>query len=286
VTTIGQIRRAIAKQFRDVGLDSPDLDARVLVGHALKLDQAGLASGADLPLSAADAETIQQLAARRLAREPVARIVGGKEFWGLRLQIGEATLVPRPETETVVETALALIDGVGARTRPLRIADLGTGTGALLLALTSELPDAFGIGTDLSVSALKVARENALRTGLAARTAFVACNFGAALSSGFDLVVSNPPYIASGEIVSLAPEVRRDPRLALDGGADALDCYRVIASEALRWLAPGGTLVVELGAGQEAAVAELFRQAGLATSAARCDLAGIPRALVGIAPPH
>ena len=187
--------------------------------------------------------------------------------------------MPRPETETVVEAALAAIDSDGPRTRALRIADLGTGSGALLVALFSELPNAIGIGTDVSREALAAARDNAGRLGLASRAEFAACDFGAALAGSFDLVVSNPPYIASADIAALPPEVRHDPRRALDGGADGLDCYRTIAGQAPGLLKPDGHLVVELGIGQESAVAALFRSAGLVPSPARPDLSGIPRAL-------
>ncbi len=161
----------------------------------------------------------------------------------------------------------------------MRIADLGTGSGALLLALLTELPNAAGVGTDVSPEALAAARDNADRLGLASRAQFVVCDFGAALAGAFDLVVTNPPYIASGDIAALPPEVRHDPRRALDGGADGLDCYRTIAGQARGCSAPDGHLVVELGIGQEPAVAALFRAAGLAPSPARPDLAGIPRAL-------
>jgi release factor glutamine methyltransferase len=219
------------------------------------------------------------LAARRLKREPVARILGVKEFWGLPLRISPATLVPRPETETVIEAALAEIDSGGPRNRALRIADLGTGSGALLIALLVELPNAVGIGTDVSREALATARDNAGDLGLASRTKFMACDFGAALAGAFDLVVSNPPYIASADIPTLAPEVQHDPRRALDGGDDGLDGYRTIAAQAGKLLKPGGYLVVELGIGQEPAVAALFHVAGLEVSPARPDLSGIPRAL-------
>ncbi len=148
--------------------------------------------------------------------------------------------MPRPETETVVEAALAAIDGDGPRTRALRIADLGTGSGALLVALLSELPNAIGIGTDVSREALAAARDNAGRLGFASRAVFAACDFGAALAGAFDLVVSNPPYIASAEIALLPPEVRHDPRRALDGGADGLGCYRAIAGQAPKLLKPDG----------------------------------------------
>jgi release factor glutamine methyltransferase len=179
----------------------------------------------------------------------------------------------------VVEAALAAIDRAGPRNRALRIADLGTGSGALLIALLAELPNATGIGTDVSREALAAARDNAGRLGVVARTEFTVCDFGAALTGSFDLMVSNPPYIASADIDTLAPEVRHDPRRALDGGADGLDCYRTIAGQAPELLKPNGDLVVELGIGQEPAIAALFRAAGLTPSPARPDLSGIPRAL-------
>jgi release factor glutamine methyltransferase len=226
-----------------------------------------------------EARRLEEFMQRRLAGEPVARILGVKEFWGLPLRLNDATLVPRPESETVIEAALAAIDSAGPRTRALRIADLGTGSGALLIALLTELPNAVGIGTDVSSKALAAARGNAGRLGIAARTEFAICDFGAALTGSFDLVVSNPPYIASADIDTLSPEVRHDPRPALDGGADGLDCYRTIAGQAPGLLKPNGDLVVELGIGQEPAVATLFRAAGLAPLPARPDLSGIPRAL-------
>jgi release factor glutamine methyltransferase len=278
-TTIAEARRALAGAFRKANLDSPDLDARLLVGHAAGLDHAALADGAARTLSIAQAHALTAFAARRLAGEPIARILGAKEFWGLRLAITPATLVPRPESETVVEAALAAIDAGGARTRALRIADLGTGSGALLLALLSELPCAYGIGTDISHAALLVARENARQLGLSARVAMVMCDFGVSLAGRFDLVVANPPYIAKAEIAALSPEVRCDPPRALDGGADGLTAYRAIAADARRLIKPLGHLVLELGAGQQDAVTELLLNAGLLPASARPDLNGIPRAL-------
>ena len=226
-----------------------------------------------------EAKRLIALAARRLEREPVARILGVKEFWGLPLRISKSTLVPRPETETVMEAALDAIDQGGPRSRALRIADLGTGSGALLIALLTELPNAVGVATDISVDALLTARDNARQLMLHSRAHFVACDFGTALAQPFDLVVSNPPYIASGDIAGLAPEVRHDPRRALDGGADGLACYRTIAGQATRLLKPQGHIVVELGIGQETPVMALFRAAGLAPRPAHTDLSGIPRAL-------
>jgi release factor glutamine methyltransferase len=280
--TIDAARRSWAAKFRNGGIDSPDLDARILIGHAVGLDHAALAVAASRTLAAAEQDAIAALARRRLAREPVARIVGFKEFWSLQLHVADATLVPRPETETVVEAALAAIERRGARSRPLRIADLGTGSGAILLALISELPQAFGIGSDVSTAALAVARDNATRLGLR-RTSFVACDMAAALRGPFDLIVCNPPYIASGDISGLAPEVRDfDPRAALDGGPDGLNSYRLIAGAAPALLAPDGLLIVELGAGQADAVAALFAAAGLAPARPRADLSGVPRALCAV----
>ena len=282
--TIAQARRALADSFRLAGLDSPDLDARLLTGHALALDHTGLMRESSRSLGETEAHALSALAARRLNREPVARILGHKEFWGLLLRLNEATLVPRPETETVVEAALAAIDSInqgldGPRTRALRIADLGTGSGALLVALLHELPNALGIGTDVSREALAAARDNADRLGLLPRAKFMVSDFGAALTGRFDLEVSNPPNIASGDMAALPPEVHLDPSRALDGGAHGLDCYRTSAGQAPRLLKPDGHLVVELGIGQEPAVATLFRAAGLTPSPARPDLSGIPRAL-------
>lgn len=274
--TVAHARRALAEQFRAAAIESPELDARVLIGHALGLDHTGLVRAAAQQLSDLSASQIERYAARRLAGEPVSRIVGSREFWGLSFHVTADVLVPRPETETLVELALSLFD----RTRPLRIADLGTGSGAILLTLLSELPNAVGVGIDTSARALGVARANAARFGFGTRAFFVACDFGAALGGPFDLVVSNPPYIASAEIESLDREVREhDPRAALDGGPDGLAAYRAIAADAPRLLGARGHLVVEIGAGQERSVGKIFCAGGLAVTATRSDLSGVARAL-------
>ena len=279
--TIATARRLLAQALRKRGLDTPELDARVLVAHALGLDHAALAGQGDRILSPAEADVVAALAARRLAREPVARIFGVKEFWGLALCLNAATLVPRPETETVVEAALAAINhdrGVSV----LRVADLGTGSGALLFALLTELPAAHGIGTDVSSAALGCARANAAALGLCHRASFIACDYGAALKGPFDLVVSNPPYVVHDDIAMLAPEVRDfDPHAALDGGPDGLAAYRAIAADVRRLLSPDGILVLELGAGQLGAVTKLLATAGLAAAGPpRHDLAGVARVLL------
>ena len=257
-----------------------------MLGHALQLDRAQLISHSERILDAHEAATISAFAARRLKREPVSRIIGHREFWNVMLQLSPDVLDPRPDTETVVEAALDFVVRGGWRMERLRILDIGTGTGALLLALLSELPNALGTGTDISAAALAVARGNAERHGLASRCIFVACDITAGVQGPFDLIVSNPPYVAHGDIATLAPEVRDyDPAVALDGGSDGLDGYRAIAADARRLLASGGRLIVELGAGQEGAVGALFTKAGLTVGKARDDLGGIARALsVTIAP--
>lgn len=279
--TIAESRHLLAHAFRQGGLDTPELDARILLCHTLGLDHAALVGQNTRPLTTEDAAEIASAAQRRLAREPVARIVGCKEFWGLPLKLEAATLVPRPQTETVVEAALEAIDRGGPRSRRLQVADLGTGSGALILALLSELPAALGVATDVSAEALACARANAASLGLGERVAFVACDYGAALDAPFDLVVTNPPYVARDEIVTLDPEVRDfDPWAALDGGADGLDSYRAIAAQAPGMLAPGGVLVLELGAGQYEAVAAIMVAVGLNVAGSRSDLSGTARALV------
>lgn len=270
----------LATSFRAQNIESADIDARALVGHALNMTRTQLAADPARALKSDEIEAISALAARRLKHEPVARILGRKEFWSLPLQVTPDVLVPRPETETLVEAALDVVDRDIGRNETLRILDIGTGSGALLLALLSEFTNASGVGTDISEEAIAVASANAKRLGFSEHSNFIACNGAELLDGPFDLIVSNPPYIASGEIPALAPEVRDyDPRLALDGGADGLDGYRLVAAEAKRLLAPDGRVIVELGAGQEAAVRELFAAAGLAIGRTRPDLAGIPRAL-------
>jgi release factor glutamine methyltransferase len=275
---IAAARRRLADLFERAHIDSPALDARLLIQKALSLDHTALASEPKRTLSENDRDTIAQLAARRLSGEPVARILGVKEFWGLKLSLSKATLVPRPETETVVELALASTSE--RRNEPVRVADLGTGTGAILLALLTELPNATGIGTDLDAGAIETAQANASALGLSSRAQFVRTDFGSGLTQAFDLVVSNPPYVATGEIAALATEVREhDPLLALDGGGDGLDAYRALAAQMPSLLNTNGVAVLEIGIGQAAPVEAIFSAAGLRLTATKADLAGIPRAL-------
>lgn len=275
-------RRILAARLRDSGIETPELDARLLIGAALGLDHTGLATQALRIVSPDDADIIEGFARRRIAHEPVARIVGRKEFWGLDLDVSAATLVPRPDTETLIEAALDLLRENSFR-HAIRFADIGTGSGAILLALLSELTDAHGIGTDISDAALAVARDNARRLGLERRADFVRGDYAAGLRGPLNLIVSNPPYIPSAEIAALDPDVRDyDPRLALDGGPDGLAAYRALAPQAAALLHPGGALVLEIGAEQGGTVSTILRNAGLAVSnPPRRDLAGRDRVVIG-----
>jgi release factor glutamine methyltransferase len=279
--TVESARRALAARLKAAGSDADELDARLLVGAALGLDLTGMVTGAKRTLTPDESDRLESLAVRRLTGEPVARILGSKEFWGLPLQLSAATLVPRPDTETVVERALELLRADGTAGRALRIADLGTGSGAILLALLSELPNALGFATDISAEALQTAGRNAAELGLADRATWIKCDYGSGLTGAFDLIVSNPPYIPSADIAGLDIEVREhDPRAALDGGADGLDAYRTLISHSARLLASNGLLVVEIGQGQSGDVEAMMTASGLSpTGPPRADLGGVPRAV-------
>jgi release factor glutamine methyltransferase len=281
--TVESARRLLTARFKSGQIDSAELDARILVGAALGLDLTGLIAAAGRPLAPDETIRLEDFARRRANGEPVARITGFREFWGLSLKLSSATLVPRPDTETLVELALEMLRAAPRPNRGLRIADIGTGSGAILLALLSELPDASGIGTDISEDALQTARGNAADLGLADRAAFIICDYAGALCEPFGLIVSNPPYIRSAEIAGLAKEVRdHDPLAALDGGTEGLDAYRTLVPQAAKLLAPGGVLAVEIGQGQSGAVEGLMKAAGLTLQRpAKADLAGIPRAVAG-----
>lgn len=225
-------------------------------------------------------DRLRELTARRVRREPMAYILGEREFWGLPFKVSPAVLVPRPDSETVIETVLDLF---ADRNRPWRMLDLGVGSGCLLLTLLREFPQAHGVAMDASDAALEVARANAVALDVASRTTFVEADWREPgwtrrLGGGFDLAVSNPPYIETGTIESLMPEVAlHEPRLALDGGPDGLAPYRIIASEAARLLTAGGWLVVEGGVDQATDIAGIFRSAGLQPLPPRQDLGGADR---------
>lgn len=277
MTTLAEALCAATRRLRAADIDAPRAEARLLLRAATGLSPEALVVERDRRLDPAAFARFEALVARRAAREPMAYLLGEREFWSLPVLVAPGVLVPRPETETLVEAALACVQD---RTAPLRILDLGTGSGCLLLALLHELPNARGLGVDRSERALALAAENARRLGLARRAFFVAGDWGRALSGTFELVVANPPYVASDELADLAPEVaRHEPRLALDGGPDGLSAYRALLPDLVRLLAPGGVACLEIGKGQAPTLRALFEAAGFAV-ATRPDLAGIPRCLV------
>lgn len=274
---LAQLLRQAVARLRAAGIDSAMADARLLAGHALGLDRTALLVGGDRPTTGEEQAHLRALIERRARREPVSRILGRRGFWTLDLALAPETLDPRPDSETLVDAALALLPD---RQAPLRLLDLGTGTGCLLLAVLAERPRAWGLGVDLSPAAAAMARENAARNGLADRAAFFAGDWATALAGRFDLVLSNPPYIRRDALAGLAPEVREhDPARALDGGPDGLDAYRALAAALPALLAPGGHAVLELGQGQGADVADLMRTGGLSVRGRARDLAGIERCL-------
>jgi len=260
--------------LRQAGIDNPRLEARLLLAHAQGVTSAALLRD---PVAPADMAALAPLIARREAREPLALILGHREFWSLEFAVSPATLIPRPESETLIEAAIAAFAG---REPPRRVLDLGTGSGCLLLAALSEFPAAFGIGVDRSPQAASLAAGNAAALLLADRARFVCGDWADALDARFDLVLCNPPYIRTEDLGSLMPEVANyEPRAALDGGADGFAAYRRLFPVLPGLLTPEGIAVLEIGAGQAENAMGLGRQAGFAPEP-RPDLAGIPRALV------
>jgi release factor glutamine methyltransferase len=259
------------KQLRAAGIDSPRLEARLLLAHVLGVTREALI--ADPRAAGPTGSAYTDAVARRADHAPLALILGHREFWSLRFAVSPATLIPRPETETVVTAALR-----GAT--PDRVLDLGTGTGCLLLALLHECPGAFGVGVDLVPAAARLAAANARALGLASRAAFLCGDWAAALRGPFDLIVANPPYIASQEIPGLMTEVAsHEPATALDGGPDGLTAYRSILAALPGLLAPSGRAILEFGAGQAEAVGALATAAGFFHRSEN-DLSGIPRIIV------
>ncbi len=279
--TVKQAMAAAAARFADVGIETARLDARVLVGHALARDDGWLIGHGDDLLDADATEKIEALVVRRLARQPVAQIVGAREFWSLPFRVTPATLTPRPDSETLIAAALEILT---ERNQSCRILDLGTGSGCLLLTLLSELPGATGIGIDISADALLVARGNARDLAVEERGVFRQGSWFEALRDGdgpFDLVVANPPYIPEAEIAGLQPEVSRyEPRSALSGGADGLDAYREIAAGLDGQLTPTGVFIGEFGDGQHRAVSKLLNSCGFRDIDLKRDLAGIFRCCI------
>jgi release factor glutamine methyltransferase len=277
--TLVQAWTAARARLTAAGVDSPVIDARMLLEAAAEATRADIVTDPYRPLTPAQAEALEGLIARRERREPVSQILGRKGFWTLELKVTADVLTPRPETETLVERALALLPS----DQPARILDLGAGSGAILLAMLAERPLAEGVGVEISQAALDVALANAEALGLGTRALFVLGDWTQGLApDAFDLVVSNPPYIPSGDIAGLDPEVRDfEPRLALDGGDDGLDVYRALAPEVLRVLKPGGHLLLEVGPGQTAKVRALLQRAGARDVETFRDLSGCERVVAG-----
>jgi release factor glutamine methyltransferase len=268
----------IADRLAAAGVENARGDAWLLVAAATGLERATLTAGVVPTLSAEQQAALEALVQRRQMREPIAYILGAKEFWSLRFEVDPAVLIPRPETETVVE---AVLEQIGDKAAVLRILDLGTGSGCLLLALLSELPRAVGLGVDDSPAALTVAKRNAERLGLVARAEFRQARWGAGLRGRFDLIVSNPPYVREPDWQGLEPEIRDfEPQAALVAGADGLAAYRALAPDCARLLAPAGLCALEIGYGQGDAVAALLAAHGLTVTERRRDLAGIERCLI------
>ena len=266
---------AATEMLRAAGVDAPRRDARLLMQHALGLSPEALLAEDSLPLGEEEARRLTALVRRRAAREPIAYLTGRREFWSLDFAVNRSALVPRPESETLVEAVLARAAQLPACPRLL---DLGTGSSCLLVALLGELPGAVGFGTDVSAAAVSLARANAKRHGLGERASFAVADWGAPLAARFDVVVSNPPYVSKLQLASLAPEIAlHEPRTALDGGEDAYASYRLLAPQVAQLLAPRGLAAIELGSGMADEVGLLFAAAGLVEIGRRRDLAGIER---------
>jgi release factor glutamine methyltransferase len=277
--TLVQAWTSARKRLEAVGIDSPVIDARLLVEAAADASRVDIVTDPYRALSQAQEDRLEDYVARRERREPVSHILGRKGFWKIMLSVTPDVLTPRPDTEVIVDHALRAFD----EHRAFSVLDLGVGSGAILLSILAERPRAKGLGVDVSEEALAVARENAARLGLEKRVALLRGDWTAGLDAeSFDLVVSNPPYIPSADIAGLDPEVRdHEPRLALDGGADGLDAYRQLAPEILRVLRPGGHFLVEIGFDQAQAVTALFGEAGAEALEVLRDLANRDRVVKG-----
>ena len=275
---VATVLDTVAWRLEAAGVDSARLDARLLVGAATGETTAGLIARPQRHLSAPEASVLSGMVARRGAREPLAQILGRREFWSLDFEVSASVLTPRPDSETLIETACRHIP---TAERPFRVLDLGTGSGCLLLALLHEFRAASGLGVDISAAAIALARRNAKRLGIDDRVAFVVGDWAASITGRFDVVMSNPPYIPTAEIAGLELEVARyEPKGALDGGRDGLDAYRALFPVTSELLAPGGIALFEMGAGQADAIGSLAPECGLIMLGFETDIAGIPRVAI------
>jgi release factor glutamine methyltransferase len=271
------LRNAVL-QLQSAHITTASMDARVLLQYVLGVTREQLLADTGLQLSPRQQATYEDLVQRRCERQPVSHLIGKREFWNLTFKVTPDTLDPRPDSETLIE---ALLSRFPDREAPLKILDLGTGTGCLLLTLLSEYPAATGTGVDISPPALEVARENALNLGLENRADWLRSCWGNDVEGSFDIVISNPPYIPTHTIATLAPEVARwEPRLALDGGEDGMACYRAIAAQLPRLLAPKGYAAFEIGIGQARELGEVVTRHGLQVACIKDDLACIARCVL------
>lgn len=279
--TVGEALAAAALRLRRAAVGEPRRDAAILLAEVLRVDRSQLWGRDERRLTPSEVDRFDVLVDGRAARMPVSRILGRREFWSLSFTVGPDVLDPRPDSETLVQAVLQ--DGAGDR-GALRLLDLGTGSGCLLLSLLSELPEATGVGVDISPAALAMARCNARAHELAPRAQFIAGDWAQALTGRFDLIVANPPYLRSAELTEVEPEVRDyEPVLALDGGDDGLSAYRAIAPDLSRLLNRDGRAYLECGAGQAADVEQLLAKGGLTAITRHCDLAGHARCVAASA---
>ena len=281
-TTLVKAWTAAQRRLKAAGIDSPAIDARLLLEAATGATRADILTDPHREIGDEQEAVFEAYLARREKREPVARILGRKGFWKLLLNLSDHVLVPRPETECIVDMILKRTQAGDA----FAMADLGVGSGAILLSVLSERPAARGVGTDISEEALAVARDNAANLGLEGRAAFLRTSWGSGLhDGGFDIVASNPPYVRTDVIATLDPEVRNhDPHLALDGGQNGLEAYQDLAPEIFRLLKPGGLAWLEIGFDQAQEVENLMKQAGFAEVATFLDLSNLPRVVFGKKP--
>lgn len=279
---VTQLLRRAAARLAEAGIETARLDAEILLAATLGLERLDLLMTLDRQLDPAQVKAFEQNMERRCRREPVSHILGHREFWSLDFKVTADTLTPRPDSETLIEAALNWLERRGlSRRAPLRILDLGTGSGCLLLALLSELPNSYGIGVDRSAAALDVARENAARLHLAHRAGFMLGDWASAIGGAtFDIILSNPPYIPAADIPALAPEVRQfEPMSALVAGADGLSDYRRLAPELARLMSPAGAAFLEIGAGQAQDVVNILISAGAYECRVHKDLSGLDRCI-------